>query len=184
MKVNIIYPIIAILLIIFIMKNCEQEPKVVTKTKVEYVKVTDTFTKTIINEVPKTVYVEKIKDSIVYVDKPSNTSIKANQYTTKLESNNAIANLKITTTGELLDVAGAIEYTRPITNIETIKKVPQSGLFLYAETSINPIFERAALGLDYQIKNTALIGTSIDYSNLTKSVNFNVKVGFVCFKTL
>lgn len=185
MKVNIVYPVLAILIIFLIVKKCEQEPKTITKTKIEYVKVTDTFTKTVISQ-PKLVYVEKIKtekgkDSIIYVKEPSDTSIKANQYTTKLTSNNATADLKITTTGELLGVQGTIDYTQTNTTIETIKTVAKSGLFLYAETSTNPVFERAELGLDYQIKNTIILGTSASYNNLSKKLNFNVKVGFRVF---
>lgn len=186
MKINIIYPLIAIVLIVFIVKKCEKDPKTVTKTKIEYVKVTDTILRTVFDTLPKLVYVERIKtvkgkDSIVYVDKPADTSIKANQYATKLESNNATANLKITTTGELLDVQGTINYTQTITTTETIKTTAKSGLFLYAETSTNPVFERAELGLDYQIKNTIILGTSASYDNLSKKLNFNVKVGFRVF---
>lgn len=180
---NIIIGILAILLIILAVRSCEQEPKVITKTKIEIVKVTDTIIETKIDTVPKLVYVEKIKkekgkDSIVYVKEPSDTSITANQYKTTLKANNATANLNITTTGELLDVTGTIDYTQTNTTTEIIKIVPKSGLFFYGETSINPIFEHASIGLDYQIKNTIIIGGSTSYNNLSKSVNFNVKLGF------
>ena len=186
MKVNIIYPILAILIIIFVVKKCEQDPKVITKTKIEYVKVTDTILRTVIDSVPKIVYVKKTKtvkgkDSIVYVKEPNDSTIQANQYNTQLQSNNATADLKITTTGELLDVQGVINYTQTNTTTETIKTKPKSGLFLYGETSINPMFERAALGIDYQIKNTIIVGASTSYNNVSKHVNFNVKVGLRLF---
>lgn len=182
MKVNIIYPAIAIFLLVFILKKCEQEPKIVTKTNIETVVIKDTVRKVKIDTVPVLVYVEKVKkDSIVYVDRPTDTSIKANRYTTKLESNNATANLQITTTGELLDVQGTIEHTQTNTVTETVKTVAKSGLFLYGETSLSPVLQRAEIGLDYQIKNTVIIGASTSYNNLSKSLNFNVKLGFRVF---
>lgn len=170
----------------FVVKQCEKKPKVVTKTKIKYVKVIDTITKIEIQEVPKTVYVEKVKtvkgkDSIIYVDKPNDSTITANQYDTKLESNNATADLKITTTGQLLDVKGVINYTQENTTTTITKTVPQSGLFLYGKTSINPLVENIEVGLDYQFKNTFIVGASTSYNDLSKSVNFNVKVGFRIF---
>lgn len=184
MKINIIYPIIVIIILFFIVKNCKQKPSVVTKTKIETVTILDTIVKTKIDTVPKLVYIEKIKtikgkDSIVYVN--DTTAIKANQYTVKLSSNSATADLKITTTGELLDVQGIINYTQTNTATENIKTIPKSGLFIYAETSVNPFFERAEIGIDYQIKNTIMPGVSVSYNNLSKSVNFNLKLGFRVF---
>lgn len=185
-KMYIILTIVLVTSFIFLMKQCQPEPVIVTKTKTEYIKVTDTITETIIDTVPKLVYVEKIKtekgkDSIVYVKETSYTSITANQYNTKLESNNATANLQITTTGELLDVQGTINYTQTNTTIENTKTVAKSGAFAYFETSVNPIFERAEIGLDYQIKNTIILGTSASYNNAVKTGYFNFKVGVRVF---
>jgi len=185
-KIYIILTIVLVALMFFAVKQCQPEPVIVTKTKTEYIKITDTITKTKIDTVPKLVYVEKIKtekgkDSIIYVNQPSDTSITANKYTTELISNNAKANLQITTTGKLLDVQGTINYTQTNTTIENTKIVPRSGLFAYLETSTNPIFENSAIGLDYHIKNTILIGASTSYNNISKTVNFNVKLGFRVF---
>lgn len=181
MKVNIFYVIAAALVVFFVVKQCEQEPKIKTVTKIEYVKVTDIIERVKIDTVPKLVYVKKVKDSIVYVSKPSDSTIEANQYKTKIASNNATADLEITTTGELLDVRGVINYTQE-NKATTITKVkPKSGLFLYGATSVNPTFENIELGLDYQIKNTIVIGTSVNYNNQSKSAYINLKLGFRVF---
>lgn len=197
MKKNIIRFIVLVVLIIaiaFLVKKREAQPKVITKTKVDYNKIVDSIKSTLISEKPKTVYIDtgstkyikgrevvRWRDSIVYVPVANDNTISANEYKTQLKSNNATADLKIVTTGELLDVTGTINYQEKET-ITTITKVkPQSGLFLYGETSTNPFFERAALGLDYQFKNTIIIGTSVSYNNVAKNVNFNVKLGIRIF---
>jgi hypothetical protein len=185
-KSNFIIVVLILIFGFFLLKKCEKEPKVITKTEIEYVKVTDTITKVEIKEVPKTVYINKIKtikgkDSIVYVPTPNDNTITANQYDTKIESNNATADLKITTTGELLDVSGVINYTQENKTTTITKTKPQSGLFLYTETSVNPMFERAELGLDCQISNKVIIGTSVSYNNIVKKPYFNVKLGFKIF---
>lgn len=169
------FALIVLALCLFL-KQCSKEPKTIVKT--EYVKVTDTITKTIIDTVPKLVYVEKTKtikgkDSIVYKDKPTDTSITANQYNTTLESNNASADLKITTTGELLDVKGTINYTK---EIKTIKQA-QSGLFLYGDVPITKPHTNVELGLIYQFKNSILIKGGAQYNNFTKGVDFKVGIG-------
>lgn len=121
-----------ILIVLIIVKTCEQDPKVVTKTKVIYKTKTDTIHTVEIKEVPKTVIVEKIKtikgkDSIIYVDRQTDTSIEANQYDTELKANNALAKLKITTTGQLLDVSGTIQWNEKETQTTTTITKPKSG---------------------------------------------------------
>lgn len=171
--------------IIFV-KSCEQEPRIVTDTKIVYTTKTDTIKETIIQEVPKKVYVERIKtikgkDSIIYVDNPTDTSINANQFDTELKSNDATAKLKITTTGQLLDVSGTIQWKEKETTTTTTIIKPKSGLFLYGETSVLPTFKRAEIGLDYQIRNTLIIGTSVSYDDISKQTYVNAKVGFRIF---
>ena len=180
-----IYLIIFVGLFILV-RECQPEPKIKIETVTEYVKVTDTITNTIIEKVPTKVYVNRYvnvkgNDSIVFVTTPNDSTIQANQYNTKLESNNATATLKITTTGELLDVSGVIDYTQENTTTTITKTKAQSGLFLYGETSLEPMFNRFELGLDYQIKNTIIIGTSVGYDNLSEQLNFNVKIGIRIF---
>lgn len=178
--------LIALVALFVLIKQCEQEPKIKTVTKTEYVKVTDTITKMVEIEVPKTVYVTKVKtvkgkDSIVYVDASTPTAITATQYTKQLKSNNATANLKITTTGELLDVTGTINYTQENTTTTITKVKAKSGLFLYGQASIAPNPDRFAIGLDYQVRNTFLIGASASYNNITKDVYVNAKLGIRIF---
>ena len=177
--------VIGIIAILVIIKQCEKEPEIKIETVTEYVKVTDTITNTIIQP-SKTVYVNRYVDKvgekvIVYVDKPNDSTIQANQYDTKLESNNAIANLKITTTGELLDVQGTIDYTQTNTTTTITKIKPKSGAFIYLETSFNKNPERFELGIDYQLRNKFLIGASIDYNTITQSNTVNFKFGIRIF---
>ena len=185
LKLNYKYIItVAVLVLSFILINkcVEQEPEIVVKEKVVYKTVTDTITKVEIKEVPKVKYVTKVqtvkgKDSIVYVSKETNNAIEVNEYNTELKSNNATANLKILTTGELIDVKGSITYKQKETTIETIKKRNKSGLFIYGETSIQPALQRYELGLDYQFKNTIILGVSTSYNDTAKQTYFNAKIG-------
>ena len=183
MKKNVFIVIISVLFVIFAFNKCEQKPTIVTKTKVEYIDRIDTITKVEIQEVPKIVFVNKYKtvkgnDSIVYVKVKNDSTIQANQYNTKLLSNNATADLKITTTGALLDVSGVIRYKEKETTTNTTITRSKSGLFLYGETSINPTLERIEIGLDYQIKNKIIIGVSASYNDIAKQSYINAKIGF------
>lgn len=182
---NSIFWVIGIILILLLVRYCEGEPTTITKIETKYVKVTDTIKNTIIQKVPKIVYVEKTKtikgkDTIIYKDKFSETTIKANKYETKIESNNANADLQITTTGELLDVQGVINYEKEIKTIETTKTRDASGLFLYGQTNLNG-FNNYGVGIDYQLKNKIIIGASVNYDDFNNNINLNVKVGFRIF---
>ena len=174
------YVPIIIVLVILLVRQCEKEPERVVKTV--YRNVTDTITNVVIKEVPKKVYVERVKsvkgkDSIVYVDTPNDSTIVANQYDTELKSNNASAKLKITTTGELLDVSGTITYKEKETTVETVKN--KSGLFIYAGTPVNSNLQ-PEVGLLYQFKNKVLLGGGVEYDNLN-GVNVKIKLGIKIF---
>jgi hypothetical protein len=174
-----------ILLTIFVVKRCEGEPKVITKTTTVVKTVTDTIERVVVSK-PVVKYVEKIKtvkgkDSIIYRDKPSNTTLEANQYDTQLKTNNATATLKVTTTGELLDVSGTIDHPEKTVTTTITKIKPKSGAFLYAETQLSTSPKRFEVGIDYQLRNKILIGVSADYSNITKTVNANIKLGIKIF---
>lgn len=175
--------ILSIILIIVLIRACEGEPRTIIKEKTKYVKVTDTFLRTVISE-PKTVYVERYKtvkgkDSIIYVSKPNDSTTQANQYDTKLESNNATVNLQITTTGELLDVQGTINYTKEIKTIETTKIRDASGLFIYGSTSLNKI--EPEVGVLYQFKNKVFIKAGVELDNITNKPNYKVGFGVKVF---
>ena len=184
MKKYIPYIVIAVLLFLIFQKD---EPKIITKTKIEYVKRTDTITRVEIQEKPVTRYVQRTKtikgrDSIIYLGKADSTTIQANEYKTELKSNNAVAKLKILTSGELLDVSGVIEYKEKVTTLETIKLRNSSGLFLYGQGSVgNRQLSDFAVGLDYVFKNKIIIGTSGSYNNISQTINFNVKLGIRIF---
>lgn len=176
--------LITVVLAIFLMHKCSEEPEIITETVVKYKTVHDTIKQVEIQTeyIPK--YVTKVKtvkgkDSIVYVkDTTGIAVIKANEYKAEVKSNNATADLNILTTGELLDVSGVITYKEKETTTTITKTKHKSGLFIYSESAVNPVFERAAIGLDYQIKNKFIIGANVSYNNTVKQVYANVKVGF------
>lgn len=131
-----------VILIAVVIVQCTDKTETSTTTEIRYVKVTDTITEVKIQEVPKTVYVNKTKtlkgkDSIVYVTKKDSSTIKAFKYDTVLKSNNAVANLSITTSGELLDVSGTIDYKQKETLINTVKTINKSAGFIYLEAPIS-----------------------------------------------
>lgn len=178
-----LYIVIGIILLMILLRSCNQEPEIITE--IEYIERTDTITKVEIQEVPIKVYVQKIKtvkgkDSIIYVKEKDTANlpiIEANQFTTFLNSNNATADLKITTTGQLLDVQGVINYKEKVTTITEFKN--NSGLFLYGQT--NTKFDTYGIGVDYVIKNKIIIGVSGNYNTQFESASVNFKVGIRVF---
>ena len=176
MKFNHLVYIALVIFILLFFNECSKDPEVKTVTKIKTVR--DTITNTIISK-PKDVIFYKtdtIHEKETVFIKNSNP-IKAKEYDTKLESNNATADLKIITTGELLDVQGVITYPEK----ETTLIKPKSGLFLNLETSVKPTFERVGVSLDYQIKNKWLIGVGASYNNQVKQGYINAKIGFKLF---
>jgi len=164
------------LTLIVVIKQLEKEPKIITKTVTKTV--VDTIKTVEIKEVPKTVYVnkyitEKGETKIVYVKEKDSSTIEAKQYETKLTSNKATADLKVTTTGELLDVQGVITYPEKTTTITKVKN--KSGLFIYGNAPLNKNFTNAEIGLLYQFKNTIRIMGGVPDNNITNSAN--IKVG-------
>jgi uncharacterized protein YpmB len=178
--------VLVIIATLIFVKQCEEEPQIRVRTKEVVTYKTDTITQTRIIEKPLIKYVirhqtVKGKDSIVYVQKDDAKAIKVSEYKSELATDSAKANLKITTTGELLKVDGTITYPRVEKTItkEIIK--PKSGLFLSLESSFSPMFEQSAIHLDYQYRNVVLIGGSINYNNQIKKVYPALKVGFKIF---
>lgn len=174
--------LLAVVVLLVVVKTCEQEPKIKTVTKIEYVTKTDTIKETLIDSVYIPRYViktvtEKGKDSIIYVDKDTDNAILAREYDTEVKTDSASAKLKITTTGELLDVKGTITWLKEEKTTTITKIKPKSGLFLYGEVSA-PNMENIAIGLDYQLRNTILLGVSASHNIITKDVYLNAKVGF------
>ena len=176
--------ILAGLIVLFALLNqCNGKVKTVIETKTVIEWKTDTIiqNKTIIKEVDKPVYVQRIKtikgkDSIIYKDKPSETTTTATQFKTKIQSNKASANLLITSTGEVLDVQGTITYPEKetITNITKIRDA--SGLFMYGSVPIHNL-SSPEVGLMYQFKNKVGIMGGVQYNNITNKADF--KLGFL-----
>lgn len=176
--------ILIILIFILINKQCEKPKEVVkTVTKVEIVK--DTIHTVEVNEVVKTVFVDRIKtekgkDSIIYLQSPNASTITANQYQTTLKSNDATADVQITTTGALLDVQGVITYPRIKETVTTIKNRNNSGLFIYGDLPITNNFN-PEIGAIYQFKNTALIKAGAQYNSITNGVDVKIGIGIKIF---
>lgn len=175
MKRNLLYIILTLIIVVTIVKTCEQEPKIITKT--EYITKTDTIKSVKIIEKPILKHVERVKtvkgdDSIIYIEKPSKTSIKAFEYDATIKTDSSRADLKILTTGELLDVKGTITYNQKETTTKIIKN--KSGLFIGAQSDLN--FNEVGLTLDYQFKNSVMIGTSLNYDRITEQPNIKLKL--------
>ena len=178
-KKNWFWYLIIVIFIIAFLKDCDGK-KVKTVTVRETVKVTDTFTNTVIQKVPKVVYIERLKtikkDTIIYKDKADSTTIQANQYTTTLKSNKATAELQITTTGELLNVSGIITFPK-VEKTTTITKIKdKSGLYIYGQIPINNIAS-PEVGVLIQVRNKMFISTGVQYNNLSQQLDYKVGVG-------
>lgn len=183
------YIVIAVLLIIgfiLINKSCESEPKIKIKTETKIVTKHDTITNVVIKEIPKIVYVERFKtikgkDSIVYKDKPTEATTTANQYTTRLTSKEAVADLKVTTTGQLINIEGTIDYPEVTNTVTKTVIKDKSGLYVYVDAPLNVNRLILGTGLIYQFKNKILIKSGITYNDITKNADFNVGIGLKLF---
>jgi hypothetical protein len=180
MKNRILYIVIGLVVMFLIMRSCEGKPKVVTKTVTKVIPTTETITKVKIDTFYTRVYVNKYIDKqgekvIVYVDKPSETTITANKYETEIKSDSAKAKLQITTTGELLDVQGVITYPKEETTTTITKTRDASGFYLYGSAPINAQALSPEIGIQLNIKNKMFISSGVQYNNLNN--NLDVKVG-------
>jgi hypothetical protein len=190
---NILLIALAIVLLILINKQCEK-PKEVVKTEIDIEWIKDSIKQSMVNDV-KVVYIDtskseikwlkgdveiQYKDSIVYVDKPNDSTIQANQYDTTLKSNDATAEVKITTTGELLDISGIITYPKIKETTTIVKNRDKSGLFIYADLPVTNNFN-PEVGAIYQFKNTALIKSGVQYNEFTKSIDVKIGIGIKIF---
>jgi len=184
---------VSIIAVFIIVKSCEPKPIIKVKTEVNIKDIIDSVRTATLKGV-KPVYIDTskseiryikgktiFKDSIVYVKTPNDNTIKANQYDTKLTANNATAKLKITTTGDLLDVSGTIEYKKKETTTTVSKIVPMSGLFIYGGASVVPMLQSVEVGVDYQIRNTVIIGINADHNFQYNFNSIGVKLGVNIF---
>lgn len=181
MKVDIWWIIVAAVGIFALVKQCESEPRIVTKEKIVTKTITDTIVKTRIQKVKEPVYVEKVKTLkgdtvIIYKDKPiDKPTVEANVYKTELKSNKATASLEITA-NELYDVQGTITYPEVTKTVETIKIKDKSGFYIYAKAPVTN-FVSPEVGALYQIRNKIFISGGIQYNSVTNNPDLNIGLG-------
>lgn len=180
-KISIWWLIVLFIVMFSIIKQCEGEPKTIVETKTVVKWKTDTITQTKIDIIPEVVYVNRLKvisgkDSIIYRNVPDSTTIKANRHTTQLKSDSATANLKITTTGKLLDVTGTIIYPEKETTTTITKIRDASGFFIYGSMPINGNLSPEIGGM-FQIKNKIIVGAGVQYNNYTKQADAKITLG-------
>jgi len=181
MKVSIWWIIIGVIVLFVVLKSCEGQPKTVTKTVTKIETIHDTINTVSIKEIPKKVYIERIKtikgkDSIIYKDKPSEGTTTANQYETTLEANEATANLTITA-NELYDVQGIITFPKVENTVETIITRDASGLYIYGSTPITSNIS-PEIGAMMQFKNKFILGAGVQYNDFTRKIDFTATVAF------
>lgn len=185
MKIKFWHILATAFLLVLLLDRCSGD-KVITKVETVERIVTDTFysEKTVIKEIPKPVYInrtvtQKGKDSIIYVDKPNDSTITARQFNTTLESNRAKADLTIVSTGEVLDVLGTIQYPEKETIITKTKE--KGGLYIYGSAPINSNAFSPELGIQYNFRNKMFIGTSAQYNNINSSLDIKLGIGVRIF---
>ncbi|NRA92178.1 MAG: hypothetical protein HRU26_05740 [Psychroserpens sp.] len=186
MRNNLIFLFAGAIIMFFIMRSCEGEPKIITKTETKIEWKTDTVKVKEIQKLEKPVFVEKIntikgKDSIIYVNVPTDSTIIANQFKTELKSNEAKADLTITSTGEVLDVFGTITYPEKETITEITKIKDASGFYLYGESPINSKVFTPEIGIQYNIKNKMFISSGVQYNNLNNNLDVKLGIGIKLF---
>lgn len=187
MKINIspwwVVASLVILFALFQQCNGNQPPEQIIEKETVVEWKTDTITKTVIDTVYKEVYLDKIitekgKDSIIYRDVPSETTIEAKQYTTELFSNDATADLKITTTGELIDISGVIEYPEKTITTTITNNIDNSGKFIFVKTDILDPLNTIELGVFAHSKNKIGLIGSVGYNKTTQKASVNGGIAF------
>lgn len=179
-KRNIISAVIGFIICLLLIHSCEDkkvEDKVVTKIKV--VKVTDTLKidgKVVTKY--KNVYIRKTDTSIVYLDRPDTTSIKARVYTQPIKGNRSSGIATITTSGELLDFCATIECQDSIKETTITKYRDNSKLFLSGKYNTN---NSAEIGLDWNLKNKVLLKGGIGYEMQNSKPYISVGIGIPIF---
>lgn len=184
-KIDLIWLILAVVLLFVIVRQCEGEPKTITKTETIVKWKTDTVRQTKIQKVKEPVYVEKVKTLkgdtvVVFKEKETQTTVEANRYKTEIKSDSATAKLDITTTGELLDVKGVITYPRIEKTVETLKLRNKSGLFIYGQLPVQNL-KNPEIGLQYNIRNTIFLSSGVQLDPITNNPNINVGIGVKIF---
>ena len=178
---RIFYTALLVIFVFIIFDRCTNKTTTKIETKTVTKIVTDTILKTEIIEVEKKVFINKVKtikgkDSIIFVEKSSPNSIETNQYKVKLESNDAFADLTITSETKPYQVSGVITYPEKETITTITKTKDRSGLFLYGTTSLD-FGAEIEVGLMYHLRNKVGIIGGLNYNTITKRPE--VKVGIL-----
>ena len=186
-KRNVITAIVSLVIGILIASSCDgnrgnSPDKVKIKTRV--IERVDTL---IIEKKskPKTVYIDKIKyikGDVVYVGEPNDSvpTIKANKYSQKVVGSRSVADIEVTTTGELIDLKSFVTVKDSIIEKETIIIKSKSNVFMSGGISINPnqSVRDFNVGIDYNIKNKALIGVNGGFDLNSNQPYIGLRVGF------
>ncbi|MGB6267520.1 MAG: hypothetical protein WBF67_00795 [Olleya sp.] len=183
-KINPLWLIVAFVVAFALMKQCEGEPKIVTKTEVDIEWIKDSVKLATLRGV-KPVYIDTVKtdikwlksepkiikkDSIIYLDKPNKNTIESKEYDITLESNQATTDLKIVA-DNLYSISGITTYPKEtITNITTTTR-DASGFYIYAQMPISSQLNTPELGVMFQIKNKLILGVGGNYNNITQNFN-------------
>lgn len=180
MKNNLISFVIGFLLCLIALTCCESNDlKYKEVTKIKTVKVTDTLkVKGAITTKYKKVYVRKTDTSIVYVDKADTSSVEARKYSQEIQGKRMKGVVHITTTGELLDVCTDIETKDSIIERTITKYNNKSKLFLSGKYNTN---NSAEVGIDWNIKNKALIKGGVGYQIRNNTPYISVGIGIPIF---
>lgn len=177
-RTSIISFIIGVVITLLIIHSCEDNKDVVI-TKFKTIKVTDTLkVKGGIQTKYKTVYVKKTDTSLIYLDKPDSTSICANYYEQPIIGKRSNGKAFITTTGELLDFSAIIECTDTIKEITKIKHINKGRLFISPSYNTN---NQINIGVDWNIKNKALLKGGIGYDINNSNPFLSVGIGIPLF---
>lgn len=180
MKNNLISFVIGFLLCLIALTCCEgNDLKYKEVTKIKTVKVTDTLkVKGAITTKYKKVYVRKTDTSIIYVDKADTSSVEAKKYSQEIQGKRMKGVVHVTTTGELLDVCADIETKDSIIERTITKYNNKSKLFLSGKYNTN---NSAEIGIDWNIKNKALIKGGVGYQISNNTPYISVGIGIPIF---
>lgn len=185
---------LVIIAIIFFVDKCSPDvpvPTVTTTVDIEHIK--DSIKNVVINSIEpvyidtsktKTKWLKPEKEIVritdtFYLNSDSTNFVPANKYSLTLESNEATADLDITTTGELLDIDGVINYPKEtITIKETIiDRAPHLSLYTMSPTNrFSP-----ELGLIYKTKGPISLMVSGNYNEFIKQGELKVGIGITIF---
>jgi hypothetical protein len=185
---------LVIIAIIFFVDKCSPDiPEPTTTTTIDIEQIKDSIKNVIVNSI-EPIYIDTSKTTIkwlkpdkeivkvtdtFYLNSDSTNLVSANKYSLTLESNKATADLDITTTGELLDIDGVINYPKETVTIkETIvNNAPHLSLYTMSPTNrFSP-----EIGLIYKTKGSLSFMLSGTYNELINQGELKVGAAITIF---